>query len=87
MASDINNWPRFEITMITCCSSTILAKSTLSLPKRTLGRQYTRARRFCKKTETENRYEITEITESFDQLNYCDQNKQRVLCVIIIIFI
>ena len=44
-----------------------------------------RVRRFYKKTETENRHEITDRTESFDQLNYCDQNK-RVFCVIIIIF-
>ena len=37
-----------------------------------------RVRQFCEKTKTENHYkitEITDITESFDQLNYCDQNK------------
>ncbi len=34
--------------------------------------------RFRKKNETENRHEITEITDSFDQLNYFDKNKQHV---------
>ena len=45
-----------------------------------------RVMRFRKKTETENRHEITEITDSFDQLNYFDKNKH-VLCVILNIFI
>ncbi len=42
-----------------------------------------RVMQFRKKTETENRQEITEITDSFGQLNYFDKNKQRVLCVIL----
>ena len=39
--------------------------------------------RFCKKTETENRHEIT---DSFDKLNF-EKIKQHVLCVILNIFI
>jgi hypothetical protein len=39
--------------------------------------------RFRKITETENRHKITEITgitDSFNQWNYFDKNKQHVLC-------
>ena len=43
---------------------------------------YNRVMRFRKITETENRHKITEITDSFNQWNYFDKNKQHVLCVI-----
>ena len=49
--------------------------------------QGTRVMLFRKKTDTENCHEISEITNSFDQLNYFDKNKQHVLCVTLNIFI
>ena len=48
---------------------------------------YTRLRQFCKKKKNHREItEITNITESSDQLN-CNKNKQLVLCVILIIFV
>ena len=46
-----------------------------------------RVMRFSKKNETKNCHEITDVTDSFDQLNYFDKNKQHILCVTLNIFI